>query len=319
MSLLKEMSVYQVKALLIHRLKSRGTAGHGVHSPYIYDFLTKVIRNKTDDNIVKRVESLRREMYTDERIISVTDLGAGSLKNNNRERRVSDIARWSALPAKEVDLLARISGSVEQRAWSRERAGEAERERKGQGAEGTGYGAHEAKQRVIPRSGRAGSREVGRGDEEGIILELGTSLGISTLALALAAPGRKIITVEGCPELSEIAAANLRRYGAENAEVINMEFSKSLEVLKQKGEKVVFAFIDGNHRGEALKQYVEAISSMGSELMIVADDIHLSPDMYRGWENIVERGLFEASMETKRFGILFKKKSLTPGRYRIWC
>ena len=92
-------------------------------------------------------------------------------------------------------------------------------------------------------------------DDQGIILELGTSLGITTLALALAAPGRRVVTVEGCPALADIARSNLSSHSANNAEVLNMEFGEALVKLRAAGTKVSLAFIDGNHRGEALKEY----------------------------------------------------------------
>ena len=81
------MNLYHPVATVRHLLISQSTAGHGVHSPFIYDFLTTVIRNKTDDHIVRHVERLRSEMLADDRIISITDLGAGSLRMKGAERK----------------------------------------------------------------------------------------------------------------------------------------------------------------------------------------------------------------------------------------
>jgi hypothetical protein len=254
-----------------------------VHSPFIYDFLTTVIRNKSDDRIVSHVESLRSEMYADSRSISIIDLGAGSLRMNGRVREVRDIARAAALPAKEAGLLTRM-------------------------VQGASF-AHRS-------LGEGGEHGAG-GMEQGIILELGTSLGVSTLAMALAAPERRVVTVEGCPSLAQIATANLTRHGAPNATVLNMEFSEALEKIRSDGEKVSFAFIDGNHKGKALAHYARKIAEMGEEMIIIADDIRLTHDMYCGWKSIVREQLAPASMETLRFGILFFIRGITPGLYRI--
>lgn len=278
------MNIYHPVACIRHLLISHSAAGHGVHSPFIYDFLTTVIRNKSDDRIVSHVESLRSEMLADSRNISITDLGAGSLRMKEKERRVRDIARAAALPAKEAGLLTRM-------------------------VQGSMYRL-QGDQLRTQSSGHS---------EDGIILELGTSLGISTLAMALAAPGHRVVTVEGCPALAQIAAANLARHGAGNATVMNMEFSEALDKVKADGEEVTFAFIDGNHRGEALAYYARRITEMGEEMIIIADDIRLTRDMYSGWKSIVRERLAPASMETLRFGILFRIKGITPGNYRIRC
>jgi predicted O-methyltransferase YrrM len=278
------MNLYHPFATVRHLLIAQSTAGHGVHSPFIYDFLTTVIRNKTDDHIVRHVERLRSEMLADDRIISITDLGAGSLRMKGAERKVRDIARAAALPLKQAALLARmVQGSWDRVQGDRLRA------------QGSGHMAN------------------------GIILELGTSLGISTLALALAAPEQRVVTVEGCPELAEIAASNMARHGAGNVTVLNMEFSEALGKIRDEGTKVSFAFIDGNHRGGALAEYAGRIAETGEEMIIVADDIRLTRDMYSGWKSIVREGLADVSMETLRFGILFRINGITPGSYRIRC
>ncbi|MCI0522375.1 MAG: class I SAM-dependent methyltransferase [Bacteroidales bacterium] len=241
-------------------------------------------RNKSDDRIVSHVESLRSEMYADSRSISITDLGAGSLRMKEKERKVRDIAIAASLPLKQARLLARL-------------------------VQGLGYRVQGDQLRAQSSGHRVG----------GIILELGTSLGISTLALALAAPERRVVTVEGCPALAQIATANLTRHGAPNATVLNMEFSEALEKIRSDGEKVSFAFIDGNHKGNALADYARKIAEMGEEMIIIADDIRLTHDMYSGWKTIVREQLAPAAMETLRFGILFFIKGITPGLYRIRC
>ena len=275
------MNIYAATAYLRHLLTARSTAGHGVHSPYIYDFLTKVVRNKTDVKIASQVESLRREMLSDKRIIMVTDLGAGSVTKAGGERHVAEIARTAALPAREAGLLARMVATE---------AGSAS-------------------------TGHASTGSASRGT--GIILELGTSLGISTLALSLAAPTRRVITVEGCPSLASIARENLRKHGASNAEIMTMEFSAALERLKGDGLTVSFAFIDGNHKGSALTEYISKIAAMGEEMIIVADDVRLTKEMFLAWKSLEASGIAPVTMETLHLGIFFLKHSITPGRYRI--
>ncbi|MCK7534959.1 MAG: hypothetical protein MZV63_30185 [Marinilabiliales bacterium] len=104
------MNLYPATAFLRHLLTARSTAGHGVHSPFVFDFLTRVVRGKGDPQIMGEVERLRREMLSDRRTVRVTDLGAGSAVHKGEERRISEIASAAALPARQAALLSRIAG-----------------------------------------------------------------------------------------------------------------------------------------------------------------------------------------------------------------
>lgn len=277
------MNLYPVPATIRHLLKSRSTAGYGVHSPFIYDFLTTVMRGRTEPRILEEVERLRREMLASSKTVRVTDLGRGSVVSRGAERKISDIASAASLPPRQAALLARMA-----------------------------RGAVSRMEDSIPQP-------LNTGGKKEIILELGTSLGISTLALALALPEHKIVTVEGCPSLAAMARENLQRHGAGNVEVVNAEFSTALSQLRKVDARVPFAFVDGNHRGEALLKYLSEIEQMGEEMIIVADDIHLSRDMYSAWRSHLTAVGSSAAMETFRFGILLRLRSITPGCYRIRC
>lgn len=287
------MNLYPAAAFARHLLTSRSAAGHGVHSPYAFDFLTSVVRGKTDERVACAVEDLRREMLRDKSIINVTDLGTG--REGGSRRKICEIAATTALPRKYALLLARMVQAGRYGAWNMGHGG-GSREQAAWGME-------------------HGTRSMGKGD--GVILELGTSLGISALAMALAAPERRLVTVEGCPALAAKAAENLRRHDASNAEVLNMEFSAAIDKLQKEHTNISFAFIDGNHYGAALKEYVSAIRKMGEEMIIVADDINLSHDMYRGWRSIAASGYAGTTMEMFRFAVIFRLDNITPGHYLI--
>jgi len=57
------------------------------------------------------------------------------------------------------------------------------------------------------------------------ILELGTSLGISTFAMAMAAKDAKITTIEGCPQTANTAKKYLEKFQVENVEIQNTDFN----------------------------------------------------------------------------------------------
>ena len=282
----EEMNLHAASAYALHLLTARSTAGHGVHSPWMFRFITEVIGGRGDSAIMREVESLRQEMLSDRRMVMVTDLGAGSSVMKSRERSVRHIASAAAVPKREAALLARIAESL-----NNTRAGEpgdADRhaEQSGTGLKSGKMAATDPVPAVVPDSGHSCREDAGR-DNLPVILELGTSLGISTLALALGAPQRRVISVEGCPELAAVARENLRRHGALNAEIICMEFGQALTDLHKKGVKVALAFIDGNHRGAAMTEYMHKIRQMGEEMIIIAHDIRMNRDMIKAWHSIV--------------------------------
>lgn len=81
---------------------------HGIHSPFVYDFVDKCLRlpvDKSDENVLERLFDTLR---ADARTISIEDFGAGSKKLGN-ERKVSQIFRMSSSKGKYGELLYRIA------------------------------------------------------------------------------------------------------------------------------------------------------------------------------------------------------------------
>ncbi len=76
---------------VLHRLKAKNR--HGVHSPFVYRLIDNVIYDFRAKKVYAEVENIRNGLINDTRIITVTDLGAGSHVNNNRQKKISDIAR----------------------------------------------------------------------------------------------------------------------------------------------------------------------------------------------------------------------------------
>lgn len=94
------------KDYLLHRLK--GKTRHGTHSPFVYRLVDKVIYDFSPKKVYDEPESLRRGLLSDERMINVTDLGAGSHLNDARQKLVKDIAKNALKPHKLAQLLYRL-------------------------------------------------------------------------------------------------------------------------------------------------------------------------------------------------------------------
>jgi predicted O-methyltransferase YrrM len=96
---------------LLYRLKAK--TRHGVHSPFVYRLVDKVIYDFHAKKVYPEVESIRAELLNDDRMITVTDLGAGSHLNNNRTKRVGDIAKNALKPPKLAQLLYRLVADLQ--------------------------------------------------------------------------------------------------------------------------------------------------------------------------------------------------------------
>src|SRR5690606_12345641 len=91
---------------LRHRFKAK--TRHGVHSPFVYRLIDEVLYNFTPMSDFSPIENLRKKLLTDKRIITITDLGAGSHVNNNKQKQVKQLARHALKPARISQLLYRI-------------------------------------------------------------------------------------------------------------------------------------------------------------------------------------------------------------------
>ena len=98
---------------VLHRLKAKNR--HGVHSPFVYRLIDNVIYDFRTKKVYTEVEDIRNGLINDTRIITVTDLGAGSHVNNNRQKKIGDIARNALKPPKLAQLLHRLVADLRPR------------------------------------------------------------------------------------------------------------------------------------------------------------------------------------------------------------
>ncbi len=103
------MIFFRLLKYLNYFLHARHRRGHGIHSPFVFDLVSRIFRNKIDSAIVCNIEKVRKRLKSDRRSITVTDFGtrAGTMKANLR--KVSDIAKYSSVPKKYGLLLANMA------------------------------------------------------------------------------------------------------------------------------------------------------------------------------------------------------------------
>jgi predicted O-methyltransferase YrrM len=97
----------QIGSYLGHLAKSRNR--HGVHSPFVYDLIDRVLRPRDVLTEFGPIEQLREALLRSEATVVVSDLGAGSRVFELPTRRVADIARTSLKPPKQAAMLYRLA------------------------------------------------------------------------------------------------------------------------------------------------------------------------------------------------------------------
>jgi len=231
--------------------------GHGMHSPFVFEFITKVLNDKTiyPENV--KVETLRNQLLNDNTVLEVEDFGAGSVIDKKNKRTISSIAKNAAKPKKFGQLLFRLIKYY----------------------------------------------------QPVTILELGTSLGITTSYFSLAKPDAKLITMEGSKEIAEVAKKNFRNLEIRNVESIEGNFDNTLSSVVRKLSSVDFAFIDGNHRKEPTERYFkEILAKANNDSVLVFDDIHWSSEMEAAWETIKKDAAVTCSIDLFFIGLVFFRK-----------
>ncbi|MEE2953653.1 MAG: class I SAM-dependent methyltransferase [Bacteroidota bacterium] len=142
-----------------------------------------------------------------------------------------------------------------------------------------------------------------------IILELGTSLGISTCYLASGNKESNVITLEGCSNTAQIAKNNFEEINQENIEIILGDFSDTLEKKLNKIKSVDLVFIDGNHKEKSTISYFKTILKYShEETIFIFDDIHWSEGMEKAWQYIKKHKKVSCSIDLFFLGIIFLDK-----------
>lgn len=149
------------------------------------------------------------------------------------------------------------------------------------------------------------------------VLELGTSLGITSSYLSLAA--QKVITIEGCKNIASVAKHNFKKLNLNNIQLINNNFDYCLniELEKIKNQKNLY-FIDGNHKKDATIKYFETILQFATESdILIFDDIHWSNEMEKAWEYICQHPKAIVTIDLFQLGIVFLHSTQVKENFKI--
>jgi predicted O-methyltransferase YrrM len=147
--------------------------------------------------------------------------------------------------------------------------------------------------------------------ESKTVVELGTSLGLTTAYLAAATQleSGQVVSFEGCPETAAMARQNLAQLSAQNVTVVVGNIDETLTPQMATLGPVDLAFFDANHRYQPTLRYFETcLPNAHNDTCFVFDDIHWSPEMERAWVDIQAHPSVTVTIDLFWVGLVFFRK-----------
>lgn len=226
-----------------------------MHSPFVYDLVTKCFNNKTKYPEYDILKSHRKTLRSDASMIEMKDFGQGSRVFKGNARKVSAVVKNAGMKKKRQKLLFRLAS----------------------------YFKSEN------------------------ILELGTSLGLGTVALSISNEFAAIHTVEGCPNTLKKAQEYFEKFNLHNIEINQKIFNDFLS--ENVSGKYDLIFIDGDHNGERTLGYFHSLlKNVHNNSILIFDDIYWSKDMTVAWQQIIANENVTVSIDTFQWGMVFFRK-----------
>jgi predicted O-methyltransferase YrrM len=138
------------------------------------------------------------------------------------------------------------------------------------------------------------------------IIELGSSLGISTSYLASADAGSQVITLEGSPAIACVAAETFKKLGLNNIILATGRFEETMVKDIPAISKADLVFLDGNHRKKPVLEYFEHfLKNLTPASLFIIHDIHWSTEMEEAWAIIQNHPGVKMTIDIFSAGLVF--------------
>ncbi|MBI9041372.1 O-methyltransferase [Lutibacter sp.] len=97
---------FKISTYISFLLKS--TNQHGVHSPFVYNLVTKCFYSKTNRAKILLFKKIKKHLKNNTSEIEISDFGKGSRVFKSNTRKISDIAKIAGITTKKAFLLIRL-------------------------------------------------------------------------------------------------------------------------------------------------------------------------------------------------------------------
>jgi predicted O-methyltransferase YrrM len=262
--------LFQIKSYLKFLWNSKNE--HGVHSPFVFDLLTKCFYDKKKYPEYTILKEYRNSLLQNKNSIEVTDFGAGSKVFKSNKRPISKIAQTAGISRKRAELLFRI----------------------------VKYFEPESILEIGTSLGLATSA-LSLGNKNGKIITLEGCPNTQNVAKNL---------FQVC-FVSSLSLVSSFKFQVNEIEFITTEFEQflsnlKLETLNHKRQIFDLVYFDGNHSKKATLDYFEfLLPTISNDAVWIFDDIHWSSEMEDAWVTIKKHPKVKVTIDTFQWGIVF--------------
>lgn len=145
------------------------------------------------------------------------------------------------------------------------------------------------------------------------LLEMGTCLGLSAVYQAAAAQESKFYTIEGSPNIAQLAKQHLSGLKYKNIESMQGSFDQVLPQLLPTLAQLDYVYLDGDHSCDPTLRYFElCLPYLHDASAFVVADIYWSSDMMQAWSSLQKHPRVTFSVDFYDFGVLFFRKTDSP-------
>ncbi len=247
---------------------------HGVHSPFVYNLVTKCFYNTTKHPEYSILKAYRNSLLVNKNTIEVTDFGAGSRVFKSNQRAISQIAKTAGISSKRAKLLFRIVNYLQP-------------ENILEIGTSLGLATSALSLGLEAKTNRA---------------KLNKDAKIITLE---GCPNTMAIAKNQCQ------LQNLNNIDFINTEFSSYLTTQNPQPKTQNLQPTTYnlVYFDGNHSKKATLEYFELLlPTITNNSVWIFDDIHWSKDMEEAWKIIQNHSKVTVTIDTFQWGIIFFRR-----------
>ena len=253
---------YRIKSRLNFLLKSSNQ--HGIHSPFVYDLITKCFYDKTPFSAYHNLKALRNKLIYNQDLVKIKHYSEASKVFQSNHQKISTIVKCEGSSYKKQKQLYRITNYFK------------------------------------PKN----------------VLELGTSLGLGSAAMAIDSNNSIITTIEVNKNISAIAKKVFKSYQLKNIQIDTSSFKDFFK--KSNYENLDLVYLDGTCDKEStIENFNSLLKHSHNESVFIINNIYWSKEMTEAWNIIKKQKEITVSIDTFYWGFLFFRKEQPKQHFTI--